>query len=372
MDILKNIPPWRLARALLGLAVQTLRNKLYRHGPADAEEALIRLYGRPLYEYFFRDFTHRYWGIPASALSATFVRTKMPRLSAVDAVKKTLARLGLHMKEQAVESALSKETVWYTPTGARELPQTLARFVEEHGGQVLLGASVAAVETDNDRVSAVGYDLGGERFTVPCSQVITTMPVTEFVRSFVPQPRDAVLDACDQLNYKPIAIYGLLVRRPKVLDALYIYFRGRVFHRVAEPKNSGLRVAPEDWTILIVEMTCDEGDDRWQGGEETRRAILRDLEEEGLVRAEDVAETHLLRTPYGYPIFKLGFERYHEELKGFLRRFENVQSVGRQGGFCYPNMHSAMRMGAEAARRVVEALGRTIPARQQAEQRAQR
>ena len=31
--------------------------------------------------FFFRDFTHRYWGFPPTELSATFVRSKMPRLS---------------------------------------------------------------------------------------------------------------------------------------------------------------------------------------------------------------------------------------------------------------------------------------------------
>jgi hypothetical protein len=43
-------------------------------------------------------------------------------------------------------------------------------------------------------------------------------------------------------------------------------------------------------------------------------------------------------------------------VNGFVKSLENVQTTGRQGGFCYPNMHKAMRMGADAADRVLAAI----------------
>ena len=47
--------------------------------------------------------------------------------------------------------------------------------------------------------------------------------------------------------------------------------------------------------------------------------------------------------------FALGFEPHLEKVKNWIKSIPNLQSVGRQGGFTYPNMHSAMRMGARAA-----------------------
>ena len=68
--------------------------------------------------------------------------------------------------------------------------------------------------------------------------------------------------ASRQIRYKPIAIYGLLVKKEKCIDGLYIYYRDRAFHRVGEPKNAGLVVDPPDHSVLIVETTCEIGDDK--------------------------------------------------------------------------------------------------------------
>jgi hypothetical protein len=45
----------------------------------------------------------------------------------------------------------------------------------------------------------------------------------------------------------------------------------------------------------------------------------------------------------------LGFEPHFEKVMDWVKGVPNLQSTGRQGGFKYPNMHSAMRMGATAA-----------------------
>jgi protoporphyrinogen oxidase len=353
-DLLKSIPFLTLAKSIEGLMLQMVRNKFARAPAWNAEEALIRLYGRPLYEHFFRGFTHEYWGVPPSGLSATFVRTRMPRLSAVDVVKRALESVGIRGEDVAEDSALAHETVWYTPTGSREMPIALAEHIRKHGGEIFLESTVSGIETENGRVTAVQVERNGETRRISCTDCISTMPIPELIRSMTPAPPADVLEACDHLRYKPIAVYGLLVRKPKVFDVLFIYFRHRIFHRIAEPKHSGLAVHPPGHSVLVVEMTCDEGDDRWNGGEATRQRILDDLEAEGLVHRDEVAEFHLLHSAYGYPIFKLDFEPYYEKTKGYLAGFRNLSSVGRQGSFCYPTMHVAMRMGSDAAKKVIE------------------
>jgi len=73
--------------------------------------------------------------------------------------------------------------------------------------------------------------------------------------------------------------------------------------------------------------------------------VIKDLEKEGLCRATDVIEKHLIRSHYAYPIFKKGFDTHLKLLQDYLAEFSNLKSVGRQGSFSYPNMHQAMRMG---------------------------
>src|SRR5205814_9993353 len=124
----------------LGLFYAQIRKSLVPWTPQNAEEALRQLYGVPLYKFFFKDFTHRYWGIHPRELSATFITTKMPRLSAVDVIKKALGKFGIKDKGdvKAVDSALHEETLHYSRTGAEAMPRHIARAITEAGGIMVL------------------------------------------------------------------------------------------------------------------------------------------------------------------------------------------------------------------------------------------
>ncbi len=354
LDLLTGIPPWTLARALAGLIAQQMRNRVAPFEAENAEQALIQLYGKPLYRFFFRDFTAKYWGRPPAQLSAAFVRRKMPRLSAVDMLKKAMGRFGLReARDSAVESALAEETLYYSRTGSREMPMALAAFVMRSGGTVLTEAPVTAVEHDAGRVVAVRYRHAGQEHRLPCDHVISTIPINHLAASLDPPPPPAVQEAGAALRHRPMVAYGLRVAREQVLDALYVYYRDRIFHRLAEPKNSGLVVDPPEHTILLVEMMCQLDDGLWNGDPAALSAVYDDLEREGLLRREEVVETRIIRAEHAYPVFALGFEPHLDAVQSHLDGLENLSSTGRQGGFCYPNMHTTMRMGADAAAVVV-------------------
>jgi protoporphyrinogen oxidase len=357
-DMFRGIPFFKLVYYVLGLFKAQIKSSLRPWVPKNAEEALIMLYGHPLYEFFFKDFTHRYWGIHPRELSATFITTKMPRLSAVDMIKKQLARFGIKDRSiRAVDSALHEETLHYSRTGAEAMPRHLARVISEAGGAVIQQAEVTQLVTEEGCVRAVRFIKDGAEHEVECDHCISTIPLPWLVHAAKPQPPAEITEAAAKIRYKPIAIYGLLVKKPKCIDALYIYYRDRAFHRVGEPKNAGLQVTPADHSVLIVETTCEIGDDKWQGADLVKAQIIADLEAENICTRDDIVETHLLRSETGYPVFSLGFEPNLETVKQWVSSVSNLQSVGRQGGFTYPNMHSAMRMGAKAAEKVMAELG---------------
>lgn len=371
-DLLTGIPPWTLLVALLGLLWQQWVNRRLKQAPANAEEALIRLYGAPLYRYFFRDFTHRYWGFPPSEMSAAFVRSKMPRLSAVDIVKKALGRAGMAREGgETVEAALAQETLWYSRTGSREMPMALAAALRRDGGKVLTEAPLVAIETEGGRVRAVRHGLpGGGEARLSCDGLINTTPLPALPACFEPAAPPAVLAAASRLRYRPMVVFGLLVRRERVLNALYVYYRERLFHRIAEPSASGMVVQPSGHTVLLCEVMCEVGDARWNGDLAVRRQLVADLEAEGLLRADEIVETQLIHSRHAYPVFALGYEEPLDSVNAYLSGFTNLLSVGRQGGFCFPNMHGAMRMGADAADRMAALLSSHAPAAQPADARA--
>jgi len=358
-DMIRGIPPATLAYYCLGLFAAQIRSALVPWIPKNAEEALIMLYGHPLYEFFFKDFTHRYWGIHPKELSATFITTKMPRLSAVDVIKRALGKIGIKDRSvKAVDSALLDETLHYSRTGAEAMPRHIARAVNAAGGRILQEAEVTQLIHDpaSGRVTHVRYHHEGNEHTLTCDECISTIPIPHLIQRATPAPTEPVLTAAREIRYKPIAIYGLLVKKPKCIDGLYIYYRDRAFHRVGEPKNAGLVVNPPDHSVLIVETTCEIGDAKWTATPEAKDQIFADLELENICHRDDIVETHILHSETGYPVFALGFEPHLEQLKTWIGGIANLQSVGRQGGFTYPNMHSAMRMGAKAADTVLKRL----------------
>lgn len=343
-DILAGIPPLTLVRCLTGLLIAEMESHWGKRTPGpDAESALCELYGPALYEFFFEEFTHRYWGIHPRELSAEFVRRKMPRLSAVDVFKNILEKLHLTSPRDATEGALRFETLHYSTTGTETLPRKLAESIQQRGAQIHLSSAVETIHHDGKTITGIG-----EHPTESSANqsYLSTIPLPHLIEALSPAAPDHILEAAKHLRFKPMTVYALLVNKPRCMDALYTYYRDRSFHRVGEPKNAGLLVTPADHTTLIVETTCETGDSKWNG--EALPDILNDLEAEGLCTAEQVVEHHLLHAAQAYPVFTKGFEPHLETVLDYLSRFTNLRTAGRQGAFTYPNMHSAMRMGADA------------------------
>lgn len=358
-DMVSGVPPLVLARCITGLLVAEAKNRINKAEPANAEEALIQLYGRPLYEFFFEQFTTRYWGTPCARLSAAFIKAKMPRLAVRDMVLNVLQKTGfINKPDFGVASALADETLYYSPSGAEAMPRNLAESIRKADGEVLLGHSVSGLNMlgPNGPFRVVFNDRTGRRYQRDFSHCISSIPLPRLVEVINPAVPPSVRDAARRLKYRSIVIYGLLVRKRTALDALYVYYRNRIFHRIGEPKNAGMQTCPADHTVLIVEMTCDMGDGRWTGDADTKKQLFDELEEEGVCTADQIVEQHILRCPEGYPIFALGFERHLRTVVDYLDSVTTLRSTGRQGAFCYPNMHGAMRMGADAARSILDQL----------------
>jgi protoporphyrinogen oxidase len=362
-DLLKSMPLAELVNGLRGLLWAGLRHRLTRAPPPrNAEEALVALYGAPLYRSFFQDFTARYWGQPPARLSADFVARKMPRLTALDAVRQLLGSIGIRLPAPRVESALLEETLHYSRRGSAALPEAIAREVRRLGGTVLTGIEVRAIELAAHGTHRVTYvcarDGLQQRAFGGC---VSTIPLPDLLALLGTQVPDAVRASAASLEYRPMAVYGLLVRRERCMGALYTYYRDRCFHRVSEPKNAGVAIRPAGHTLLLVERMCAFGDAVWQGTAEASAETVAVVAAEGLCAPEDVVSTFVRTDRHAYPLFSLGFERHVARVVAWLDQATPIASAGRQGTFSYPNLHQSMRDGERAARRILEQ-GRNCPA----------
>ncbi|MEM7199048.1 MAG: FAD-dependent oxidoreductase [Planctomycetota bacterium] len=348
-NIVGAMGPLQLVRCVGGLGLQQVRNRLVSREPADGEEALRQLYGAPLYRTFFEDFTTRYWGLPPRELSAEFIKKKMPRLSAFDGLRKALAKVGVKDRRHlGVESATARETLWYTPTGANEIYGALQAYVVAQGAKLHLEAPLLELRSQH---GVVQQAVAGNGHVVnDIDAVISTIPLPCLVRSLRPTAPSQVDRAAAALTYKPLGVFGLLVNKPRVLDALYVYFRDRIYHRISEPTASGMEVTPAGHTILVVELTEQVAPDDEKRQREVFEELRGDLLRDGLIHDPgEIVEHHFFWHRYAYPIYRQGFDEHLAVVREHLAGLTNLTTTGRQGGFVYPNMHQAMRLGHDAA-----------------------
>ncbi len=353
-DMIKGIPFIKLCKQVAALLAAQLRYSIFPKTPLNAEEALIQLYGKPLYRFFFENFTHRYWGIHPKQIDAAFIKSKMPKLTAVDVLKKMLSSIGFKQKITSDNSALAEETLNYSKTGAEAMTRHIANSIINNGGNVILNAEVTQVITKQNRITDIIYKKENKTQQIQCDYCISTIPITTLAKAITPSAEAEISTAADKLRYKAIAVYGLLVKKQKCLEGLYIYYRNRIFHRVGEPKNAGLVVNPPDHSVLIVEMTCEPGDKKWQGDASVLEQVYKDLAAEGICHQQDIVETYINTYTHGYPIYDLGFETHLNKITNFLNGFTNLKIAGRQAEFNYPNMHGAMRRGYTEAQNIME------------------
>jgi protoporphyrinogen oxidase len=65
---------------------------------------------------------------------------------------------------------------------------------------------------------------------------------------------------------------------------------------------------------------------------------------------------HVFRAQHSYPIYTLHYEDHLARLLEFFGALSNMETAGRQGRFAYINTHVAMKMGYEAADRLMAKL----------------
>jgi predicted homoserine dehydrogenase-like protein len=170
---------------------------------------------------------------------------------------------------------------------------------------------------------------------------------------------DVLVEATNSIGFAADVCELALKRKKHVvlMNAEVDLALGPWLHQLAADNNvvlmSGLQSSPADHAVLLVEITCSIGDDFWNDSPSARDQLLRDLEQAGVVDREGIVQIHHQRTQFGYPVFDLDFERQVATVQSYLSSFDNVDSIGRQGGFCYPNMHQTMRFGAVAAERLI-------------------
>jgi len=77
------------------------------------------------------------------------------------------------------------------------------------------------------------------------------------------------------------------------------------------------------------------------------------IKEFALIDKKDLIGGFVHRVPKEYPVYHIDYKRDVQILKDYLKKFENLQIIGRNGTFRYNNMDHSIEMGLYAAWNII-------------------
>jgi protoporphyrinogen oxidase len=324
------------------LMFQGARDLLFKERlPGESFEAdVVNKYGRTLFDIFFEPYTRKFLFYSPRELHRDWARAGVNR--AVIDKRAQSDNLWSLLKNTLLPKPV--ETMFlYAPHGVGRFSDLLTEGIRAMGGRILVNQAVTGVERAGTRITALRTR--DER--IPSDNLVWTAPLTTLNGLLE-------IDGVD-LEYLSTIFYNLEIGKPGKLEYQWTYFGGEeIFSRVTAPEAFLRTTVPPGKSGLCVELTCREGDERWQAPERHTDRILHDLVRSGTIDAvSDVERVHIERVPFTYPIYKLNYLGELTRNLRLLAQYSNLLLAGRCGRFWYNNMDHSIGQGLTMADKIL-------------------
>ena len=95
VQVVRHLPLKTSLACIASLVHWLVRSKLKFRPPINTEEYLIWHFGKKLYEVFFQDYTHKFWGVGCAHLDPKFGQDRIPRSDIFRLLHDLIDSLGL-------------------------------------------------------------------------------------------------------------------------------------------------------------------------------------------------------------------------------------------------------------------------------------
>ena len=294
-------------------------------------------FGWRLYRIFFKTYTEKVWGVPATDIQADWAAQRIKDLSLLNAITSAFG-LG---KDKQITTLI--EEFQYPRLGPGMMWDRARDLVLDLGGEVRTCSPVTRVLHDGGRAHTVEL-ASGER--LPASAVVSSMPMPELVRAMDPPAPAEVLAAADGLSFRDFLTVALVVPVSAGFPDNWIYVHEPGV-RVGRVQNFGSwspELVKDGFTCLGLEYFVSEGDDLWESTDEALVELGKaELARLGLARTDQVEAGYVVRVPKAYPVYDEGYAERVDVLRAWLAATApNVHPVGRNGMHRYNNQDHSM------------------------------
>jgi protoporphyrinogen oxidase len=304
---------------------------------------LVARFGWRLYRTFFKTYTEKVWGIPVSEMPADWAAQRVKSLS----LGKAIANAVMPRRNQKDITSLIEE-FQYPKYGPGMMWETCRDKVVAAGTDVVMRSTVTRIEHTGGRaVSVVARTADGTTTVYPCTDVISSMPISELLEAMDPPASAEARAAAADLRYRDFVTVALVVPAQKVSwtdNWIYIHDPSVRTMRIQNFGSWSPFLVKEGRNVLGLEYTVREGDASWTAPDDELVELgKRELERLGLVDAADVEAGFVVRQLKAYPIYDDRYEANVQALRDWLgAHVSNVHPVGRNGMFRYNNQDHSM------------------------------
>jgi len=342
IDALTCLGPREAALCLLSYSSGRLRagNK----GPPTFESFVTERFGARLFRTFFKGYSEKLWGIPATELDVDFAAQRIRKLSLASAVLHAFRE-----KQGQVEQRTLADEFAYPAQGTGMVYRRLSDAICARGGRVHFRAPVAGVDGEGLRVKGLKL-VDGQH--LPFDHVVSSMPLTLLV-SRLPQAPANVSSAASALTFRNTILVYLLVDGERLFPDNWLYLQsgdvkmGRItnFRNWVDTLTNSKRE-----TILSCEYWCNDDDQLWTTSDrQLVELATAELAHTGLGRGKPVIDGKVVRVHRCYPVYRRGYRRHLEPIQDYLREYRGLSVIGRYGAFKYNNQDHSLLMGILAA-----------------------
>jgi protoporphyrinogen oxidase len=298
-------------------------------------------FGWRLYRTFFKTYSEKVWGMPATQIKADWAAQRIKNLSLMSAVMNSL----LPKRNQKDITSLIEE-FQYPKLGPGMMWERCAELVRAAGSDVLLETRVVAVHHEDGRAVAVSADHKGQLTRYAADHVVSSMPISELLEVMDPPPPAEVMAAAKGLSYRDFLSIALVVPDVNIFPDNWIYIHSPEV-KLGRIQNFGSWspfMVKDGRTCLGLEYFVFEGDELWSSPDaELIELGKRELKTLGLVEPDRVEAGYVVRMAKAYPTYDEGYAERVAVLRDWIEQnVPNVHPVGRNGMHRYNNQDHSM------------------------------
>jgi protoporphyrinogen oxidase len=310
------------------------------------EGYIVANYGRRLFNHFFKTYNEKVWGVPASEIAADWGAQRIKGMSLFAAVWEPIRAkfLGGRDKKKQVTSLI--EEFNYPKYGPGQMWEKCTEIVGERGADLVFNAPVTKVEHADGKAVAVTTVTDGVAHRHECTDVISSMPISQLLEAMDPPVPADVLQAAKDLRYRDFMTVALVVPEKFGFDDTWIYIHDPDVEvgRIQNFASWSPYLVKDGRTCLGLEFFVQEGDEMWtKSDEDLVEQGKRELEHLGLVDPKLVESGYVVRMPKAYPFYDWVYKQNVQKLRDWLEtNTPNVHPVGRNGMHRYNNQDHSM------------------------------